>query len=186
MGLARFIATAAVLVDLFPTAASLSRACNPAGIQPGPFRLAAFDPVTNKTTGITVTLASRAVPILAPTTDGSLDGALNFTFDAEAGRLKPAGYEYSDDARVGDTLTFGAFDRQNGPNGGLAQKAVDKCFEGNGTPMFLVVGGADVSDDLALTGWNVCGSSGFIWNGGNAPLGNCTGAGLQILMLDDA
>ncbi|KAI1412042.1 hypothetical protein F5Y13DRAFT_164208 [Hypoxylon sp. FL1857] len=175
---------AAGLPSLVSATAPYRRACNPAEIQPGPFQLVAFDSVTNKSTGLTITLASRGVPILSPTADGSLDGALNFTFDADQGRLKPFGYSSSDDARVGDSLTFGAFNHEG--NGGISQKAVKGCFEGNRTPMFLVVGDADISDEQVRTGWNICGRFGIFWNGDKAPQGNCTGTGVQVVLLDGA
>ncbi|KAI2635838.1 hypothetical protein GGS26DRAFT_550586 [Hypomontagnella submonticulosa] len=178
-----FITGIPALASLVSATALYPRTCNPAGIQEGPFKLATFDPATNKSTGLTIGVASRAARILVPTVDGSLEGAYNFTFDNDVGRLFAPGVGYSDEALEGFTLTFNVSGLA-GEAGRLAQKAVQGCFEGASTPMFLVLGDAGMSDEAALRGWNTCNMAGLFWTGDKVPDQNCTKVGVQILLLD--
>ncbi|KAI1372134.1 hypothetical protein F4677DRAFT_433568 [Hypoxylon crocopeplum] len=174
------IALTSSLNSLISAAALHRQPCNPAEPQAGPFQLAALDPATNQSTGLAVSITSRSVHILTPTADGSLEGADTFTYDSEARRLDVPGVGSSDDAIVGNPLTFGVFP-STGESGGLAVQAVSGCFEGARTPMFLVVGNGSVSDELALTGWNTCGNSGLFWTGDGLPEGICVKVGVQIM-----
>ncbi|KAI2627792.1 hypothetical protein GGR54DRAFT_432188 [Hypoxylon sp. NC1633] len=167
-------------------AAASAQFCNPAKAPPGPFRLSTFDPATNRSTPLTIGVASRSVRILAVKGAGDLEDNYTFAFDGDTGRLHVPGVGYSDDAIVNHPLTF-AVSGGTSAGGGLALKTVERCFWGEQMPLFLVVGNGNgsvpVTEELALTGWSVCQNSAIFWIGEAVPEITCRKGGVQVWLL---